>query len=149
MDSNNFNYNNNFNNQQNPNYNQPNPNYNQPNLNYSPPNYSADAYLRQTSQSSGQKTFGIISLVCGLIGLPCACCCGIFGFIFPIVAIVCGILSIYKHEDKDAKGMAIAGIICGGVGIIIVIILLIIGVASMIPSLSSLSDYEDMFENLY
>ncbi len=45
--------------------------------------------------------------------------------------------------------MAIAGIICGGVGIIIVIILLIIGVASMIPSLSSLSEYEDMFEDLY
>ena len=146
------NYNNNYNGQPDPGYNQPNynqPNYNQPNLNYSPPNYSADAYLRQTSQQSGQKTFGIISLVCGLIGLPCACCCGFFGFIFPIVAIVCGILSINKHEDKDAKGMAIAGIICGGIGILIVIITLILGFATMIPTLSSLSEYGDMFEDLY
>lgn len=131
MDSNNFN--NNYN--------------NQPNLNYSPPNYSADAYLRQTSQSSGQKTLGIVSLVCGIIGLLCSCCCGAFGFIFPIVAIVCGILSIHKQED--AKGMAIAGIICGGIGIIIVIILLVLGAVTMLPSLSALSDYGDMFEDLY
>ncbi|MBQ9443365.1 MAG: DUF4190 domain-containing protein [Lachnospiraceae bacterium] len=92
---------------------------------------------------------GITSLVCGILGLLCSCCCGFFGFIFPIVAIVCGILSINKHEDKDAKGMAIAGIICGGIGILIVIISLIIGFAAMIPSISSLSEYGDMFEDLY
>lgn len=141
------NYNNNYNNHPNPNYNQPNPNYNQPNLNYSPPKYSAQAYLRQTPQPTGQKTLGIISLVCGIAGLLCCLCCVVYGLpieiILHVAAIVCGFLSIHKQEDKDAKAMAIAGIICGGIGLFLMIICLVIGAASFIPYLSN---YEDIIE---
>lgn len=58
------------------------------------------------------NTNGIISLIFGIIGL----CCGwlipipYIGWLFPIVAIVFGIIGIMKD---DSHGMAIAGLILG------------------------------------
>ena len=58
------------------------------------------------------NTNGIIALIFGIIGL----CCGwliplpYVGWIFPIVAVIFGIIGIIKD---DSKGMAIAGLILG------------------------------------
>ena len=68
------------------------------------------------------KAFGIVSLVCGIVSLPLICCTYI-GLIVAVTSIVFGILSIKKGEN--AKGMAIAGIICSAISIVVIIILLI------------------------
>ena len=91
-----------------------------------------------TPQNEG-KAFGIVSLVCGIVSLPFICCTYL-GLIIAVTSIVFGILSITKKED--AKGMAIAGIICSSVSIVIIVISLIV-----FASLKS-SDYSIMTEQL-
>ena len=101
-----------------------------------------DSTYTQPGSESGSKVFGIISLVCGILALLCSCC-GWFGIILAVAAIVLGILSMNKQED--ARGMAIAGIVCGGVGLLIGIVVIIIGGA--ISSLDS-NTVEDFVERI-
>ena len=75
----------------------------------------------------------IISLVCGILSLLCHCVpvAGSFiGFALSVAAIVLGIIevrSIGKGESSSkGRGMAIAGIILGAVGIVFGIILAVI-----------------------
>lgn len=112
---------------------------------------STDSYASQTSYSydsapaeSGSKVFGIISLVCGILGLLCSCC-GWFGILLGVAAVVLGILSINKQED--AKGMAIAGIVCGGIGLLIAIIILIAGSALSSVDPDSIQKYVEQLED--
>ncbi len=58
--------------------------------------------------------FAIASMCCG-IGSIVLCCFGILGLACGICGIVFGILSL-KKEGGNGKGMAMAGLICGGVG---------------------------------
>lgn len=69
----------------------------------------------------GNIGFAIASLVCGCLSI--LCCWGVcISWIFSIAAIVLGIIAITKKYD--GKGFAIAGIITGGVGIVLGIIAL-------------------------
>lgn len=63
--------------------------------------------------------FGILSVTLGCCGF--CCCNGWLGVIMSTTAVVLGIISIVKGED--ARGMAIAGIACGAVGILIAIVI--------------------------
>lgn len=91
----------------------------------------------------GSKVFGIISLVCGILGLIC-CCTGWFSIVLGVAAVVLGILSINKQED--AKGMAIAGIVCGGLGLLLAIIVLIsVGALSSVDP-DSIQNYVEQLE---
>ena len=101
------------------------------------PNYAA-------GNEGGSKVFGIISLVCGILAVLCSCC-GWFGIVLAVAAIVLGILSINKGED--AKGMAIAGIVCGGVGLLIGIIVIIMGAALQSVDQDSVEQFVEQFEN--
>jgi len=72
------------------------------------------------------KVFGIIALICGLLGILggwlLAIPVGYYGiFIFPGIAIVAGIIGIIVD---DSKGMAIAGLILGLFGIVFVMFIL-------------------------
>ena len=70
------------------------------------------------------KALGIVSLIFGIIGLCCGWIpsvllaglpfLGFSGFIFPAVAIICGILGIIFD---DSKGMPITGLVLGVVSI--------------------------------
>lgn len=70
------------------------------------------------------KVFGILALICGILGyfgwillgaLP-------FGFFYlPIAAIVFGIIGLIVD---DSKGMSIAGLILGSLGIVFIIFIL-------------------------
>lgn len=91
------------------------------------PVYSGEA----TDYSSGKgqnKGFGIASMVCGIISM--IGCCGLWYVSIPlaIVAIVLGIVQIVKNE---ARGMAIAGIVCGAIGAILSILVIVGAVAFM------------------
>ncbi len=92
------------------------------------------------------KVFAIISLVCGIVSLVCSCC-GWLSIIVAVAAIVLGIISINKQEN--AKGMAIAGIVCGGAGLLVSVIILIVG-AVMGETINSMDPnaVEDMIERI-
>lgn len=97
--------------------------------------YSQDTYT-QTTQSTqtyysvpeepkkggGYIGVAIASLICGILALICcpvACCgacCGGFNILLAIAAIALGIIALVKAFD--GKGMAIAGLICGGIALI-------------------------------
>ena len=75
----------------------------------------------------------IIALVCGILSVLCHCVpvAGSFiGFVLSVAAIVLGIIEIRKigkgESSPKGKGMAIAGIILGAVGIVFGIIWAII-----------------------
>ncbi|WP_277935199.1 DUF4190 domain-containing protein [Parablautia muri] len=92
--------------------------------------------LDEGKQGGGNIGFAIASLVCGIISLVC-CCLGLFSAVLGIAAIVLGIITLcFKY---DGKGMAIAGIITGGLALVFVIFAMIIG---------SSSAYYDMIEQL-
>ena len=71
---------------------------------------------------------GLISMIFGILSVTFGCCgfcCmnGWLGIIMSTTALVLGIVSLVKGEKK--KGMAIAGIVCGGVGLLIAIVIFI------------------------
>jgi hypothetical protein len=79
----------------------------------------------------GQKfnPLAIISMICGIMSVPtCFCSCFAPGLNSPlaIAGIVCGILALNKMKAEPQMwkggGMAIAGIVTGGVGFILVFV---------------------------
>ena len=112
---------------------------------YSDYTSSQTTYSEPVNES---KVFAIISLVCGIVSLVCSCCRWL-SIILAVAAIVLGIISINKQEN--AKGMAIAGIVCGGVGLVIAVALLIFG-AVMGEAINTnpdiVEDFVDQIENL-
>ena len=76
-----------------------------------PPGGSSNGYYGQPPSQG----FGIASMVCGILALV-TCCIWCLSVPLGIVSIVLGILQIQK---KTAKGMAIAGIVCSVIGILL------------------------------
>lgn len=67
----------------------------------------------------GQGTgLGIASMVLGILSIVSICCSSVVPFLPVILGIVSIVLGIVQIVKNDAKGMAIAGIICSVVGII-------------------------------
>lgn len=70
------------------------------------------------------KGMAIGSMVCGILSIV-LCCFTYISVILSIVAIVLGIIS--KKKTTEGSGMALAGIITGGVGLLITVVFIIIG----------------------
>ncbi len=77
----------------------------------------------EEEEGGGNIGFAIASLVCGCLSILC-CVGGCVSWIFSIVAIVMGAITIAKKYD--GRGFAIAGIATGGVGIVISIIMVVV-----------------------
>ncbi len=77
-----------------------------------------------TPIKKGNKGFAIASLICGILSVIC-CCFGCFSLVLAIAAVGLGIVTLACKYD--GKGMAIAGIVLGGVGIIMFIATIAIG----------------------
>lgn len=73
-----------------------------------------------------KATLAIVSLCTGIASIV-ICCCGL-NIPLAIAAIITGILC--KKNNKPGQGMALAGIICGAVGILVFIINFIVGFAA-------------------
>lgn len=86
--------------------------------------------------SGGNIGVAIASLVCGILSLVC-CCLSWFSFILAVAAIVLGILTLVKKYD--GKGMAIAGLVTAGIGIVVFIIC--IGISAAMP-------YEEIIDEI-
>lgn len=98
----------------------------------------------------GPQGYSIASLVCGILGLLC-CCCGWFGLIVSIAGIVLGVISLNKN--CEGRGMAIAGIVCGGIGALVAVIAVIIaaatgGVADALNNIGDMDQISDFIDSL-
>ncbi|MBQ7954621.1 MAG: DUF4190 domain-containing protein [Lachnospiraceae bacterium] len=67
-------------------------------------------------QANPNNGMAVGSLVCGILSLVLCCCCG-FGIVLSIIGLILGIMSKSKNGGK-LSGMAIAGIICSGIGVV-------------------------------
>ncbi len=90
----------------------------------------------ELKQEGGKIGFSIASMVCGILSLTC-CCASILGLILSVAAVVLGIIAL--RNKYDGKGMAIAGIITGGIGFLISgIMLLVVGTSGLMGMLEEL-----------
>lgn len=103
--------------------------------------YSGNYGAPQAAEPAASKTLAIVSLVCGILSILCCCCCTYLGIALSIAAIACGVIVLVKN--MEGRGMAIAGIACGGVGFVVLIIAMIAGAA-----MGSLANYEDIIEQI-
>ena len=73
----------------------------------------------------------IAALVCGILAIPTTCCCSILSLPLGIAACIMGGLAMSKAKAQPAvyggKGMALGGLICGIVSIIMAIAFLALG----------------------
>jgi hypothetical protein len=62
----------------------------------------------------------VASMVCGILAIVPGCCCGALGIPLSIAAVVMGLVAVMQINASGGqlggKNMAIAGIVCGGVG---------------------------------
>lgn len=96
-----------------PNYGQPQPN--QGNVNQEPE----------------QKGLSIAAMVLGILSMTC--CCGGIGVFMGIAAIIMGVIG----KKKGGRGMGIAGIVCGSIGVIVSILYLILYTLGVLSSYES------------
>ena len=74
-----------------------------------------------TSKSTFSPSgFAIASLVLGILSLVCCCFWYVSG-IFAVLGLIFSIIVLAKH--KPGRGMAIAGLICSAIGLIIAVIM--------------------------
>lgn len=100
-----------------------------------------NAYNQQPQQQ-GTQAFAIAGMVCGIISLVC-CCMGWLAAVLAVVSLVLSILSLAQHNP--GKGMAICGIICAAISLILIIVLYAIA-GSISPS--DLQDLQRALEEL-
>jgi hypothetical protein len=90
--------------------------------------YPAAGYGAPPPQQN--NTLGLVGMILGIISIPAACC-AILGIIAGAAALVLGILGMRKASAGQAsnRGQALAGVICGSVGLVLSIGSAIAGVA--------------------
>ncbi|GAA1087426.1 DUF4190 domain-containing protein [Tsukamurella spumae] len=88
------------------------------------PGYPAPGYGQQ---STGTNGLAIAALVCGIVSFPLGCAYGL-GIITAIAALIMGIIAMkqVKETGQDGHGMALSGVILGGVYIALFVIAIVI-----------------------
>ena len=103
-------------------------NYSQDNGSFSGNTYEAQPqyYTAEpvVAEKKGGKGFAIASMICGILSVVC-CCLGCVSLVLAIAAVALGIVTLACKYD--GKGMAIAGIVLGGLGVIFFLITIGIG----------------------
>jgi Domain of unknown function (DUF4190) len=93
------------------------------------PSYPVAGYGAPAPQGSGQSNvMGILALIFGIVSIPTACC--YLGIALGGAAAVLGYLGMKKADQGQAsnRGMALAGLICGGIGFVLGILLTVLSV---------------------
>ena len=83
------------------------------------------------------KVVGLpLLIVLGIVAIPLACCGMYGGFLLPIAAIVCGVLGMKKADQGLAsnKGLALSGLICGIVAVVLALIIIVLQIAGVMTS---------------
>jgi hypothetical protein len=92
--------------------------------------------MAEQASNSNLKGLSIGSMVCGIVGLVFFWS-GWFGFPAGVVGLILGIVALSKSKGTkyDGRGMAIAGVVCGGVAalfslLIIIFAIILVGAAT-------------------
>jgi hypothetical protein len=82
------------------------------------------------------NTFGLVGMILGIISIPGACC-GPLGIIVGAAAVALGVLGIRKASAGQAgnRGQALAGVICGSIGVVF-------SIASTIFEIANFADFQ-------
>lgn len=99
---------------------------------YQPPAYPSAGYQAPAQSPyppprpvpGQQNTLGLLGLIFGILSIPFGVCCGLFGTPAAVAGIVLGVLGMRKAAEGLAsnRGMALAGVICGGVGAVLAVV---------------------------
>lgn len=81
--------------------------------------FSYDVEAPVVEENKPNKVFGIISMILGILSVLMGCCYG-SGFLFAVAAVILAIVD--KKKNGKFTGMALAGLICGCVGLAIALI---------------------------
>lgn len=78
-----------------------------------------------TLEAAGASNgFAMASLVLGIIGLPAFCT-----IIIPLLAVIFGIIGLQQttgaNADRGGRGLAIGGLVCGGIGLMLGVFMLL------------------------
>lgn len=122
-----------------PGYQQPGyeqPGYQQPG--YQQPGYAAPGYQAPQQGYPGQQLpqgMAIAAMVLGIASVPLLFCCYI-GIITGILAIILGLIAMNQAKQGQAQGhgMALAGVITGGVVVVLFIGLIVLYLAAGVTS---------------
>lgn len=88
-------------------------------------------------QAAPKKSAGlaIASMVLGIVALVLSCCVPYLPIVLALLAVILGGVSLAKK--MGGKGMAIAGLVCGIIGLVPAVVVVVSG-AALVSSLSSL-----------
>ena len=90
---------------------------------------------KKINNTGGNMVYSILSLICGIVSILC-CCSFIFSLIVGIAAVVFGIITL--KNGYDGIGMAIAGIITGGIAVVIILGgMMLWGIGSMLGNVTN------------
>lgn len=89
-----------------------------------PPPYNNGYDPYNNNQPNQQSALAIVSLILGIISILFFCCCWFIPVLTGIGAVVCGLISLNNKEPL--RGLAIAGIVLGGVGLALRVIFLVL-----------------------
>lgn len=122
--------------------------YNTGNGNIGNGSWNNAGYQDINRQGSSKSTFSpsgfaIASLVLGILSLVCCCFWYVSG-IFAVIGLVFSIIVLVKH--KPGKGLAIAGLICSAIGLIIAVIMGIMII--YIGANMSVDDYKKIIDQI-
>ena len=89
------------------------------------------------------NTLALVSMILGIAGIILNCCCWPLSVALGIAAIITGIIGLNKVKNGtgSGKGMALAGLICGIVGIVL-------GIAMVVFSLLVDQNMPDIMEQI-
>lgn len=82
------------------------------------------------NMDEGANGMAIASMVLGIVAILLSCCLGgkWITVIVSVIGLVLGILTLQKPNYGNSKAMAIAGIICSVIALIMKVILILVGV---------------------
>lgn len=100
-------------------------------------NYQQPVYQQPMMPQEPKKSVGlaVASMVLGILALVLSCCVPYLPILLALLAVVLGGVSLAKK--MGGKGMAIAGLVCGIIGLIPAVILIVTG-AALFSALGSL-----------
>ena len=97
-----------------------------------------DQNINNTPVEEGSKGLSIAALVCGIVSITLGCCCTFVGLPTSIAAIICGGMAM--SQNKPGRGMAIAGLVMGVIGIVLLVVSFILNLTGV---------YVDMLNRMY
>lgn len=105
--------------------------------------YNGSVGYRPPNKGQG---LGIAALVCGVLSILGFCCCPPVCIVFAILGIVFGVIKL--RQGGQGKELAIAGIVTGVIGLILVIAIIIIYVLAISINPGYVNDMYQILEEI-